>query len=628
MVPGISKIDHSRYGAFGVRLAFGRKPNNEIVHISTVEKGLACDCVCPACGEPVVAHKGEQKADHFVHHRPSGACSTGPETNAHIWAKLVLDRTKTIFLPAIEAVAGDRKRTAFRGRTFAFKDAILEPWMGDIVPDVLLRGETRQLIVEVLVTHACDDAKIEKIRARGISAIEVDLSSYRTAKSEAEIEQALLRRAPRKWLFNPFKDKADEDLRDDIAKERQAQALAAQDAASKLAKAARAAKRIAPDNLIRESAYLDEIGLDRFLKGPVLSGDGFIVPPALWQAAILGRLTFARPTRHGGCEPIDALFVLSLIQDCIAPVLRNRLGSTSFSDMSVASPPFVPPTETIDAYLTYLREAAVLIETKNGLLVSNSFRTDAEAAVARRKGTVARQNEAKAIVDALLISAKVEDEGPTFSRSAWEAAVPGCDGGIADLVKPARKDWEHFRERASRLQTMLDGGRPCDDLMGFPFEAHLAIAEQQAQAIADQEAFAKAEVLKQAATKRCERAKAAAVDVLGERADIWLSTPAANSPLTPQAAAERDDQGLRQVLDALSRVQEKQRREAALQAEAEVCRAALKTAAERMFDGARLNVFLNASHPETGGISPLAYCTDRRSLDVCLGVVTRAGKRR
>ena len=40
--------------------------NNLLVHISDVERGKNCQCVCPACNEPLIAKKGEKVVEMNV----------------------------------------------------------------------------------------------------------------------------------------------------------------------------------------------------------------------------------------------------------------------------------------------------------------------------------------------------------------------------------------------------------------------------------------------------------------------------------------------------------------------------------------------------------------------------------
>ena len=61
--------------------------SGSLVHISEVERGLACGCSCPACGEGLVARQGEKRQPHFAHQSGS-ACN--PETQLHAVAKRIL----------------------------------------------------------------------------------------------------------------------------------------------------------------------------------------------------------------------------------------------------------------------------------------------------------------------------------------------------------------------------------------------------------------------------------------------------------------------------------------------------------------------------------------------------------
>ena len=69
-----------------VRLAYAEDTGGGIVHVSRVTRGLACDCICPACGKPVEAKQGEKRASHFAH-ESNGDCVHAVETMLHKLAK-------------------------------------------------------------------------------------------------------------------------------------------------------------------------------------------------------------------------------------------------------------------------------------------------------------------------------------------------------------------------------------------------------------------------------------------------------------------------------------------------------------------------------------------------------------
>lgn len=62
-------------------------------HISEVERGLKCGCTCPACGEKLIAKKGQYVTHHFAH-QASKDCEYGYESSLHFAAKEILSQSK------------------------------------------------------------------------------------------------------------------------------------------------------------------------------------------------------------------------------------------------------------------------------------------------------------------------------------------------------------------------------------------------------------------------------------------------------------------------------------------------------------------------------------------------------
>ncbi|RYY08262.1 MAG: hypothetical protein EON55_20680, partial [Alphaproteobacteria bacterium] len=122
--------DHTAFAAFGVELVYGQRPDRTLVHVSEVERGLACACLCPACGRTLVARKGSRTVAHFSHYGNASGCGRNAETNAHIWAKEVLNREKLILLPAVRATAGRDVLETHKERLFRFDHAELEKSLG------------------------------------------------------------------------------------------------------------------------------------------------------------------------------------------------------------------------------------------------------------------------------------------------------------------------------------------------------------------------------------------------------------------------------------------------------------------------------------------------------------------
>ena len=186
-----------------IKLQFGLK-NDILLHISQVQQGLACGCVCPQCRKPLVARRGPVLVHHFAHYR-GAECAKAVETALHLAAKGILADRREIRLPSVEIRLdyGLRVMLLSPERTFALDDVQAECRTGDIVPDILAYCRKTLLMIEIRVTHPVDEAKRKKIRDLGISTIEIDLSSACRTFSPDELCDAVVNQtANKQWLFN------------------------------------------------------------------------------------------------------------------------------------------------------------------------------------------------------------------------------------------------------------------------------------------------------------------------------------------------------------------------------------------------------------------------------------------
>lgn len=165
--------------------------NNELVHISTVKSGLACNCRCPKCGEPLIARKGKIKVWHFAH--VNADCQGACQTSLHILVKDVISECEYIILD---------------GKRYPIDEVYLEKSEGDYIPDVTIISNGVKYHIEVYVTHKVDDLKILKLFDKGITTFEIDLS-----KIDRDIDKEFLR----KFLTDTF-DEDDYMSLDDIEK--------------------------------------------------------------------------------------------------------------------------------------------------------------------------------------------------------------------------------------------------------------------------------------------------------------------------------------------------------------------------------------------------------------------------
>lgn len=152
--------------------------DNSIVSISDVESGLKCGCVCPACGEHLVAKKGKIMMHHFAHYSGEN-CAYGYESSLHLAAKDIISKAHKMTIPPIYVnFPNSHKKDELINEAEMIKveKVELEKRYGSVIPDIVVYTDETVFFVEIFVTHRIDDEKLEKLHKARISTIEIDLS--------------------------------------------------------------------------------------------------------------------------------------------------------------------------------------------------------------------------------------------------------------------------------------------------------------------------------------------------------------------------------------------------------------------------------------------------------------------
>lgn len=178
--------------------------------IENVESGLKCGCICPSCGEPLVAKKGTKRTHHFSHY--SGhSCEYGYETSLHLAAKEILSKASRIVLPAVYIQFPNSPKASelyCESKEIKIEKVELENRLQDVIPDVVIYAGGKQLFLEVYVTHAVDDVKLKKLKEADISTIEIDLSRKERSISLEELQDVLFNdNEEKKWVYNSVANK-------------------------------------------------------------------------------------------------------------------------------------------------------------------------------------------------------------------------------------------------------------------------------------------------------------------------------------------------------------------------------------------------------------------------------------
>ena len=192
-----------------LRLCYGAR-EGKLLHISEVPRGLACGCVCPACGDRLVARQGSLREHHFAH-AAGNDCRTAVETALHLAAKEILASRKEIVLPSVEiqfhfhsySDSGDKSLTIAPEGRYQLTSVALERRFANIVPDVLAHVKKRPLLIEVRVTHGIEAQKLERIHSLDMSTVEVDLSAAPRDLPWKDLEELVVESGTHKrWIHN------------------------------------------------------------------------------------------------------------------------------------------------------------------------------------------------------------------------------------------------------------------------------------------------------------------------------------------------------------------------------------------------------------------------------------------
>lgn len=161
---------------------FGFNEFNQLVHVKEVERGLACQCRCVVCDEPLVARQGEVRHHHFAHASNREPCESSHESLLHRYAKQLIIDAMGLMVPITPAVA-HYFGWDFNDSEIAILQAILpassEVAIGAIRPDILLvTTDGVQVAVEIAYSSFCDMVKVAEFERLNLPALEIDLSAF------------------------------------------------------------------------------------------------------------------------------------------------------------------------------------------------------------------------------------------------------------------------------------------------------------------------------------------------------------------------------------------------------------------------------------------------------------------
>lgn len=170
--------------------------DGHLVGIDDVPNGSRCGCVCPKCGEKLVARNGGTRMQHHFAHSADSTCVGSAETTLHLLAKEVLQETGRLMLPDYYG---------YTGTAIDFDEIILEERQEDshLRLDCIGVKNGHRLWIEIKVNHAVDEEKLRYIREHKQGCVEIDFSRFLEESYTREYIRRFLAedKSCKEWLY-------------------------------------------------------------------------------------------------------------------------------------------------------------------------------------------------------------------------------------------------------------------------------------------------------------------------------------------------------------------------------------------------------------------------------------------
>ncbi len=614
---------HAKYGSPFASLVWAfRKSDERTVHVREVESGFNEDLLCPApdCRSPLIARKGPKgRVEHFAHHPGARVCGAWQETSAHYEAKAALAGALTLTLPAVVAEYGGVEREVSPEGHLNFDSVEVEYRMDGLTPDVVLRkvdaaGRVHELLVEIKVTHGCGPEKIARIRKGLYAAIEIDLGKWKHRTLEA-IHEAVLRQAPRVWLYNARQEQ------EALALKAEAEARADHLATAMLSGLDAGKTRASHAEGPAAIAALRAIGEGRLSAVRVGDDAVFSVPTEEWQAALAHRYVLGDQIDDYYKPGFSLLTAATWMRrsGLVRAAFREPLEVATHRALLRARPSFRSPQALIKQYLQAVAKLGPLqLMDPDRWERRPSFGEAVKAAQGRERARAEQLARSRLRLEGLLATA-TEEERAGFDLARWERSpIPEFGRPLDRLCGEAAYD--AFDEALDLLEAGVgwSGLWSGEDFLGLPLEGAVRRGVEAREAREAAVAAEKAEAERQRLLQLVDRIAVRAAYLMGGcEAAEWMAPRRAGLEADP---AERD-----RAWRDLAEVERRLKAQAALDALVAEVRAELEKAAEARL-GDLAGWFLRTGNNLCDGRHPWDYTVDRHTLRDALRAVEMAPK--
>jgi hypothetical protein len=578
---------------------------------------------------PVVAKKGTEVTHHFSHEATS-SCHGAAETALHRLAKEIIAQELKLWLPDVTARYRKETRQLYPAGDVSFTRAQSEVrHLHEIVPDLLIERGDRKLLVEIRVTHPCDEAKRNELMQKGIATVEIDLSKFSRNASREEIAKAVLRESRRHWVYHPKIEAEIAAMRavDEAAKQHEKEAFEkklekaeADYRAGLQVLAARQPVRLSRKTDILRAGYGRHIGI-------AVDGAGcFTVSTREWQFYILRDAFAPRQDLAHPAYRVANLFEWfkkrKLIQGAFSYVARD------IDEALVArGVGFLSPYRSIEKYLEELRGRGVLCKQQ----AHYSAPSLVDAVNKLRQADQRRERHRESLIERgeKVLQALAEPERQGLTGASW-LKIPQANGmSLAEALNRDDPSIDMVFFSLRGIEDMIfNKGRMVDETLGLPIAAERGRQQAARQAEADAREVARLKALHDAEDARIQRLQSVARKHLQPDGEAWLNT--VNRELgnkVPLEIARVGERELDLVLSALDREIRRRRDEEQHRQFLIDLRSKLESKVTSIL-GPFARPFLVSPYRELGRKKPIDYCVSVQTMQDCLELAEKVRRAR
>ena len=198
---------------FATRLSDGK-----LVSPDEVERGRACNCICPGCNIAVLAKQGTEREWHFAHSKGE-KCDEGYEVSIHELAKQMLRQRMELLLPSLIANTSgidaygrflEEREPVLQSQLVKLDDCKTGENLNGIHVDAIGLLKGHKILIEVTVFHRLMPDKQARLIKTGIPSIQIDLGQFKSSQATRELlEKAIFEgENVRRWIYHPKYDLA------------------------------------------------------------------------------------------------------------------------------------------------------------------------------------------------------------------------------------------------------------------------------------------------------------------------------------------------------------------------------------------------------------------------------------